>query len=291
MLFRSPYRIFFDSPGGDLVAGMQLGRMIRARDLATGVGASTLYDRTAFGSEYTDPKRGTCVGACLFALLGGKERFFAGFERKESTGKVGVRQIAGAPGLSMNRLVAALIGYVAEMGADPRIVGIAASAPPGGVRYFSRAEFGDLKISWDPWQFGPWALEPAGDRVVARSSTPGRQETATFLCGEDRIPRLVMVAPHLEPEHYLRESIAVLQARGTEVEALGSSWPGSAFSARTIDGKLALELTLAGFDLDRLRVAKDIEVHNPFAHDVGFSYQLSTQRASETFRVVLRSCA
>ena len=51
-------------------------------------------------------------------MLGGKERFFAGFERKESTGKVGVRQIAGAPGLSMNRLVAALIGYVAEMGAD-----------------------------------------------------------------------------------------------------------------------------------------------------------------------------
>jgi len=80
-------RVFFQSPGGDLVGGLRLGKVIRAARLDTYVGT----DLDGFGSGYLDyglgdwredlnrvpivlTRKAYCFSACAFAFLGGVNR-------------------------------------------------------------------------------------------------------------------------------------------------------------------------------------------------------------------------
>jgi len=67
-----PHFIALDSPGGSLVSGIELGELIRA------TGATTLVSDTHPMPEMEHDEEqglGVCASACVFAFMGGLERF------------------------------------------------------------------------------------------------------------------------------------------------------------------------------------------------------------------------
>jgi hypothetical protein len=58
--------VYFNSPGGKLVAAMAVGRVVRSHGFSTVVGVRT--------TDVRRPAAGTCFSACPFALAGGVQR-------------------------------------------------------------------------------------------------------------------------------------------------------------------------------------------------------------------------
>lgn len=58
--------VYFNSPGGKLVAAMAVGRLVRSHGFSTVVGVRT--------ADVRRPAAGTCLSACPFALAGGVRR-------------------------------------------------------------------------------------------------------------------------------------------------------------------------------------------------------------------------
>lgn len=67
----TPTRIIFDSPGGDLAGGLELGRKIRKLGFSTAIGKSRPSLDLPTDEELT---QGLCASSCAFAFLGGVNR-------------------------------------------------------------------------------------------------------------------------------------------------------------------------------------------------------------------------
>jgi hypothetical protein len=112
--------IYLNSPGGDLMAGIKLGELIRVQGFNAAVGKSVPSDVTA---SFRDISEGRCASACAYAFLGG-------VSRTAKQGELGVHQfyndatikdplgkLFDAIDLSVNQLISALvIDYVFQDG-------------------------------------------------------------------------------------------------------------------------------------------------------------------------------
>jgi hypothetical protein len=242
--------IYLNSPGGDLISGIKLGEVIRARGFSTAVGRSV---PSVGADHFEELTGGKCASACAYA-------FFGGIDRAAKSGEIGVHQfyndaaindpsgkLFSAIDMSVNQLISALlIDYAFRMGVDPRVVSIASSTLPGEMHFFSEKELWELKINWSPSSFEPWAIEPYGSGVVAYSKTRDKKETATFFCRRDRIPRLLITAPIFSSNggaSRLQEAIDLL-AEGS-LEAMGMKLPKEAASVRLVNGAAVLEIRIS----------------------------------------------
>src|SRR6516164_3633218 len=72
----APKRLRINSPGGNLLAGIRLGEMLRAGGFATEVGFDLLDHgaHPAFGNRASKRIPGICASACAYMFLGGVER-------------------------------------------------------------------------------------------------------------------------------------------------------------------------------------------------------------------------
>ncbi len=126
--------IFMNSPGGNVVASMELGadfRRLRAAVVVAGF--------ASVGSR-SGPIAGQCLSACVYALMGATQRVappesHIGLHRMslEAPGESG-------GGLADRRLVAILARYAAQMGVSPALVWRAESLTPGTLDILSSAE-------------------------------------------------------------------------------------------------------------------------------------------------------
>ena len=71
--FGNPHLIVLNSDGGNLLAGIELGRMIRAAGANTAIGETRSLSGDLSHLEETIP--GVCASACAFAFIGGVERW------------------------------------------------------------------------------------------------------------------------------------------------------------------------------------------------------------------------
>jgi hypothetical protein len=111
-------RVFFNSPGGSLLEGVELGRVIRALRFDTAIGVySPEYDRRAI-----------CASACAYSFAGGVNRF-----HYQSSGMLGLHQFYGktAEGVSgelAQRISGLLVTYLDQMGVDAKAFTISTMA-------------------------------------------------------------------------------------------------------------------------------------------------------------------
>ena len=63
--------VSFNSSGGNLFAGIELGRLLREKNLSTSVGR-TDFDESGYAIE--NRYGGECLSACVYAFLGGQYR-------------------------------------------------------------------------------------------------------------------------------------------------------------------------------------------------------------------------
>jgi hypothetical protein len=125
---------WLNSAGGNLFAGMQLGRILRRH----GAWTQIVNSRTLLPGE--------CYSACGLAFLGGVRR------SNDSGARYGVHraslqaaQASGDRDLAQY-LSAAIRGYMREMGVDTRLLDLWGKAGPDGMYLLSRREAEDLRV-------------------------------------------------------------------------------------------------------------------------------------------------
>ncbi|RWY80465.1 hypothetical protein EHI44_29515 [Rhizobium leguminosarum] len=127
-----PTVVGFDSPGGNVIKAIELGRLIRS------LGLYTLQVRQS-----------ECASACSLAFMGGVGRF-------AEPGSIGVHKssfsdtegVAVADAVSeIQQLTAEIIGYMTEMGVDPGLLQLAFSYNSDDIRYLSGSEMSRYKLT------------------------------------------------------------------------------------------------------------------------------------------------
>lgn len=127
----NPSLIGFDSPGGNVVKAMELGRLIRSFRLNT-----------------LQPKGPDCSSACALAFLGGVMRW-------SEPGAIGVHKssFSGDTSLTMpdavsavQHMTAEVITYMIEMGVDPALLQLSLRYDSDDMRYLSKSEMEQYRV-------------------------------------------------------------------------------------------------------------------------------------------------
>jgi hypothetical protein len=167
-----PATVWLNSPGGNLFAGMQLGRLIREQGASTHI----IDGRTLFPGE--------CYSACALAFLGGVHRFV------DNGARYGVHRASlpadratGERDLA-SQLSTAIGSYVREMGIDARLLILWTSAAPGEMYVLSPREARELRVVNDGGEPPAWSITPfpGGTMLQGRQATADGKGTVFFSC-------------------------------------------------------------------------------------------------------------
>jgi len=123
--------VYFNSPGGSLIAGMELGRLLRQRGFDAHVGKRTADVRELIA--------GVCYSACPFAYAGGVRRYL----KPESV--LGVHRAANRVPLPDENAFERLVSqqateYLLAMGVNPELFAIMSQVPHDVIRGLTREE-------------------------------------------------------------------------------------------------------------------------------------------------------
>lgn len=129
--------VVFSSPGGDVIAGLRLGREIREQGFNTQVGFPQRLPRGGYSM-----RTGDCASACTFAFFGGVERYadddVIGVHRFYPGNLEPDNRVILRPG---DEAVAAMIKvYAIDMGVDGAFIDMSLDVPPADMRYLSNDE-------------------------------------------------------------------------------------------------------------------------------------------------------
>ncbi|EPP9373563.1 hypothetical protein PZF67_005268 [Pseudomonas aeruginosa] len=156
--------VYFNSLGGDLVAAVELGQLIRERGFSTRVGRKGTSGK---------PLPGRCESGCPFAFAGGRFRFL------EAGSSLGVHQFYRAAGLQANdlshaQIASALIAsHLADMGVSMSLMGKMVSADSGSMRYLTPLEAYDMGLINAGTLPAQWGIREIDGAIVL----VGEQET------------------------------------------------------------------------------------------------------------------
>jgi len=164
--------VWLNSPGGNLYAGMQLGRVIRAHGASTYI----INSRTFLAGE--------CYSACAVAFLGGVYRF------NNNGAHYGVHRASlpiGSPAGDLDvghDLSAAVESYIHEMGVDTRLLDLWVKAGPDQMYVLSQQEAKDLRVVNNGRMPPEWTTEasPNGALLLGRQATADGTGTVSFTC-------------------------------------------------------------------------------------------------------------
>jgi hypothetical protein len=142
--------VYFNSLGGDVIAAMELGVLIRERGFSTRIGARN--------GPNAKPSPGHCESACPFAFAGGVFRLMDG------DSKLGLHQfflasgVAGDNDMATGQITSTLLAnHLSNLGINLRVLEVAAKAGPKEMNYLSPLEAyemdlvnaGSLPATWE----------------------------------------------------------------------------------------------------------------------------------------------
>jgi len=192
--------VYFHSRGGDVAAGLQLGRLLRARSLTVGVGRTlpATCDRQNPGAPACEALKrsgrelpaelyigaGLCASSCSYAILGGTVRHIG------VGAKVGIHDAYTAPTIrtfdesgrvvdrpqvmsaesaraSLARTYGVIAGYVNAMGVSVELVKAAHAIPSNDLHILTRAELAAFGIDRRDTAESGWSLVEAPSGVSA----------------------------------------------------------------------------------------------------------------------------
>lgn len=142
--------IVFHSPGGNLGAALELGRIIRDNELSTGIGRT----EGDSGPWYVMKEDGVCNSACAFAFLAGGSRNAyedpdKGFAPRSGT--LGMHQFftpdgQDIPTAQTQQIMGQVLLYVLEMDINAEILSVASNTPADAMHVFSKDELENLGV-------------------------------------------------------------------------------------------------------------------------------------------------
>ena len=155
--------IVLNSPGGDILASMEFGRLIREHGL-------TAYIGTKDTLRIMNP--GFCLSACALAYLGGKFRFIT------ADSVYGVHRFYRTDDTAQSDdeaqiLSAAIAAYIREMGVDPALFSEMTKAGSDDMNILKGEKLLALKVVNNGIQETKWSIESIPEGLYLR----GQQET------------------------------------------------------------------------------------------------------------------
>jgi hypothetical protein len=173
--------IYFDSPGGNLVAGLQLGQHIRKRGIDTHVGGP--YESQSHNNTpvKTIVPSAICFSACAYAFLGGVNRH-VGLQ-----GKYGVHQFRSTTtdgGEAAAQLTVAVLGaYIDNMGVDRKLLDLASTTASGKIQLVSKHDAQSLGVDNQIDKKSIWKIHAGknGDLIVFSRQRQSARDAITSL--------------------------------------------------------------------------------------------------------------
>jgi ATP-dependent protease ClpP protease subunit len=141
------------SPGGSLVGGMNLGRVIRSHNLNTDIAKKGKFEN---GFQHTED--GYCMSAAALAFLGGEFRF------ARATSKFGVHRFTlgepSAHGIGDAQLLSAsVVEYIRSMEVDTELFSIASDCPADDLLELPLATMKRLCVVNNGIKAAKWTIE------------------------------------------------------------------------------------------------------------------------------------
>jgi hypothetical protein len=138
--------VFLDSPGGNVVASMELGVAFRRLRIAAIVAGF------ATSGALSGPIAGECVSACVYAFMGAVRRVAPPSSHIALHRMSVVLPAATGRSVAFRRfadphMVALLADYAGRMGVSPTLVWTAESLPPDRIHLLSRAEIAHWRLA------------------------------------------------------------------------------------------------------------------------------------------------
>lgn len=142
--------VFLDSPGGKVVAAMELGRIWRRLGVAAIVGRAN----SAYPGSTTQFLAARCLSACVYALIGAKKRVIppvsiVGVHRmffyEDQGGIVGDGE-GGRRHYDNGGMKALLSNYTARMGVNPGLISMAEHIGSEHIHVLSRSEIARYRL-------------------------------------------------------------------------------------------------------------------------------------------------
>jgi hypothetical protein len=154
--------VYLNSPGGSLIAGIELGRLLRKYGLSTDVGRKSPASNKRF-----DIEEGGCYSACAYAYLGGQFRYLKedshyGVHQFKSAGQEGgdegTAQIASA----------VIVEYVRSMDVDTELFGLSVSASPATMNEIDKATLERLNVVSNGRTRPVWTIESTDGQLYLK---------------------------------------------------------------------------------------------------------------------------
>ncbi len=163
--------VALNSPGGNVSAAMELGRLIRERAYTTSVA------RTVPEDQWSKTIAGECNSACALAFLGGVQRVYSpdlgtpeggsrlGFHQFTASADARLNQVATlieAMGIGLRTaqvLTGFMIAYTVDMGVDPRVITRASTITPERLWVLTASEAEQMKVTTRLSDQPEWRLE------------------------------------------------------------------------------------------------------------------------------------
>ena len=179
----NPYIVTLNSPGGNLVAGIKLGELIRVAGATTSIGETVSMSGKGL-EQWAETIPGICASACVFAFIGGVERWVG------TGNKLGVHQFYSTDDASVDsEIVQALVGltllHTLRMGIDPRVIVAASGTSPNDIHWFDDGELLDYGLDTSASSVDPWHIEPYKSGVVLATTyrqSARRTVAVTLFC-------------------------------------------------------------------------------------------------------------
>jgi hypothetical protein len=238
------YEVYLNSLGGNLLAGLQFGEVIREHGFGTRVARSVPLNVGQPGRFETDAP-GVCYSACSFAFIGGKWRI-------APDRSIGVHQHYVADALadprakrfsaeefSAQQIVNGLLAdFVVRMGVDARFLSLASVTGPTEIYRFSAEELTRYSIVWDDLAYSEWVLEPYREGVIAVSRTRNGDHAVSLFCRVDRALRFLLISPR-------RSAVTAEEiVAGAKVFVFGHEIKKEDIQGKTLRDKLHFEIKL-----------------------------------------------
>ena len=297
--------IVFDSPGGSLVGGMELGRLIRRLKLDTELAmdyTEEVRDNSPDGYHIRMvAKNAICASACSLAFLGGVRRGI------EEGARLGVHQFStdsGALGEGGTQIaVTAVAAYVIEMGVDRGMVDLASVTATQDMHWITPGEARELRIDNTTAPLADWKVNVDKDgtpRVQAvQMVAPGHVVQLTL--GEISGRYLIAVTTAFSNQHFKPDRLKQFPVDEQPEFTLTlnqrqkiSPRPLGTWSHRP--GQKDLTVFAATFEITRidmtaLRNARSLRMDDDFGHalsDVTLSSDLSVENLAGGIGLLLR---
>ncbi|MGP6086937.1 hypothetical protein [Antarctobacter jejuensis] len=281
-------RLYLNSPGGNLGEALKLGRYIRSTGLITLIGAKRAERFNEDGSkkflEGDFPKAGICESACVYAFIGGQERYLADGQT------LGLHQFRAEKGeinsQSAQVIAGDLVSYMVEMGVDARIFKLASGTGSDDMYRLTH----DQALQYDlitPRGYEPFFMEPYRNGVIAssrRASPTNGYDLAnqiTFLCRNNEpfaLIRAVGVNTNLASE-----------ATTATISMDGRNYPGTArVEARSTGDWDYITLSLTRSMADDLIGADEVYLAAEYSRASGAARRVSLD-LSDMDRAMIKS--